>query len=56
MTLTKSDIVDSISNHVGFTRRQSIKTVEALLEIMKKTFEVIEKAAKSDALIIGIKS
>ena len=39
MTLTKSDIVDSISNHVGFTKRQSVETVETLLEIMKKTLE-----------------
>jgi len=48
MTLTKSDIVDSISNHVGFTRKQSVETVETLLEIMKKTLESGE-----DVLISG---
>ena len=48
MTLTKSDIVDSISNHVGFTKRQSVATVETLLEIMKKALESAE-----DVLISG---
>ena len=48
MTLTKSDIVDSISNHVGFTKRQSVATVETLLEIIKKTLESGE-----DVLISG---
>ena len=48
MTLTKSDIVDSISNHVGFTKRQSVETVETLLEIMKKTLE-----SGDDVLISG---
>jgi integration host factor subunit alpha len=48
MTLTKADIVDSISNHVSFTRKRSIETVESLLEIMKKTFE-----SGDDVLISG---
>ena len=48
MTLTKSDIVDSISNHVGFTRKRSVDTLENLLEIMKKTLESGE-----DVLISG---
>ena len=48
MTLTKADIVDSISNHLGFTRKRSIETVEALLEIMKKTLE-----SGDDVLISG---
>ena len=39
MTLTKSDIVDSISNRLGFTKKISVETVEILLEIMKKTLE-----------------
>ena len=42
MTLTKSDIVDSISNHVGFTKRQSVETVESLLEIIKQSLESCE--------------
>ena len=39
MTLIKADIVDSISNQVGFTRKRSIDTVESLREIMKKMLE-----------------
>jgi hypothetical protein len=31
MTVTKYDIVDSVSNHVGFTRKRSVEIVEALL-------------------------
>ena len=48
MALRKSDIIDSISNHVAFTKRQSVETVETLLEIMKKTLESGE-----DVLISG---
>ena len=48
MTLTKSDIVESISNQIGFTKRPSVETVETLLEIMKKTLESGE-----DVLISG---
>lgn len=39
MTLTKANIVDSIKDQLGLSRKQSIETVEALLEIMKKTME-----------------
>ena len=48
MTLTKANIVDSIKDRLGFTRKQSIETVESLLEIMKKTMEQGE-----DVLISG---
>ncbi len=48
MTLTKANIVDSLKDQLGFTRKQSIETVETLLEIMKKTFESGE-----DVLISG---
>jgi integration host factor subunit alpha len=48
MTLKKSDIVDSISNHVGFTKRQSVETVEIFLEIMIKSL-----ASGDDVLISG---
>ena len=37
MTLTKADIVDSIKDQFGSSKRQSVETVETLLEIMKKT-------------------
>ena len=39
MALRKSDIVDSVKGQIGFTRQQSVETVETLLEIMKKTLE-----------------
>ena len=48
MTLTKAAIVDSISNHIGFTRKRSVETVETLLEIMKKTLK-----SGDDVLISG---
>ena len=48
MTLTKANIVDSIKDRLGFSRKQSIETVESLLEIMKKTMEKGE-----DVLISG---
>jgi len=37
MALTKADIVDSIKEQLGFTKNQSVETIEILLEIMKKT-------------------
>ena len=48
MALTKADIVDSIKDQFGFTKNQSVETVETLLEIMKKTLESGE-----DILISG---
>ena len=39
MALTKANIVESIKGQVGFTKNQSVETVETLLEIMKKTLE-----------------
>jgi integration host factor subunit alpha len=48
MTLTKADIVESIKEQFGFSRRLSVETVETLLEIIKKTLESGE-----DILISG---
>jgi len=48
MTLTKADIVESIQNHLGFTKIKSAETVETLLEIVKKSLEQGE-----DVLISG---
>ena len=48
MALTKADVVKSIKEQVGFTKNQSVETVETLLEIMKKTLESGE-----DVLISG---
>ena len=48
MALTKTDIVDSVKNQIGFIRKKSVETVEALLEIIKSTLESGE-----DVLISG---
>ena len=48
MTLTKSDIAGTISNHTGLPLRQSAEIVESLLEIMKRTLESGE-----DVLVSG---
>ncbi len=48
MTLAKADIVDSIKDQFGFSRRPSVETVEILLEIIKRTLESGE-----DVLISG---
>jgi integration host factor subunit alpha len=39
MSLTKEDLVDSIRNHPGLTKRQSNEVFESLLEIIKNTLE-----------------
>ncbi|MFC1886633.1 integration host factor subunit alpha [Thermodesulfobacteriota bacterium] len=39
MALTKIDIVDSVKNRTGFTRKKCVEAVETLLEIMKKPLE-----------------
>ena len=39
MTLTKSDIIDSIYNQCGFSRPKSTQLVEATLEIIKSSLE-----------------
>jgi len=39
MALTKTDIVDSVKDQIGFTGKRSVETVETLLEIIKSTFE-----------------
>lgn len=39
MALTKAQIVDTIQNHLGLSRKSSSELVETLLEIMKKTLE-----------------
>jgi len=48
MKLTKADIVDSVKDKIGFTRKRSVETVEILLEIIKSTLESGE-----DVLISG---
>jgi integration host factor subunit alpha len=39
MALTKIQIVESIQNQTGFTKKRSSELIETLLEIIKKTLE-----------------
>jgi len=39
MTLTKVQIVNSITNQIGYTKNYSSEILETLLEIIKKTIE-----------------
>ena len=48
MSLTKTDIVSKLTNHLGFTKKQATETVETLLEIIKSKLESGE-----DVLISG---
>jgi len=48
MTLTKSDIIDSIHHRLGLPKAKSIQVTETLLEIMKRTL-----ASGEDVLITG---
>ncbi|MBW2704982.1 MAG: integration host factor subunit alpha [Deltaproteobacteria bacterium] len=48
MTLTKSQITDTIAEQNGFTKKQSTETVETILEIIKSTL-----ASGDDVLISG---
>lgn len=48
MSLTKSHIVDSIQNQLGFSKNQSVRAVESIIEIIKETLENGE-----DVLITG---
>jgi integration host factor subunit alpha len=48
MTLTKADIIKAIAEQNGYTKKKSIETVEAILEIIKRTLETGE-----DVLISG---
>ena len=48
MTLTKTRIVESIRNQVGFPKNESSEIVEILLEIIKRTLKSGE-----DVLVSG---
>jgi integration host factor subunit alpha len=48
MTLTKSQIYDTIAGQNGFTRKKSIETVETFLDIIKSRLKLGE-----DVLIRG---
>jgi len=48
MTLTKADIVETLRNHLGLTKKESLETTETLLAIIKDTL-----ASGDDVLISG---
>lgn len=48
MTLTKSQLVESLQERIGLSKNQSSRSVETLLELMKKKLE-----AGEDVLISG---
>jgi integration host factor subunit alpha len=48
MALTKKKIIEEVMNRNGFTKKRSTKTVEILLELMKRSLESGE-----DVLISG---
>ena len=48
MSITKADIVNGISNHFGYSKRQSFEMVESILETIKESLESGE-----DVLISG---
>ena len=39
MSITKTHLVDSIHNQLGLPQNQSVKALESILEIIKKTLE-----------------
>ena len=48
MSITKADIVNSISNHCGYSKAQSFEMLESILETIKEFLESGE-----DVLISG---
>jgi integration host factor subunit alpha len=48
MALTKHDIVEQVYNEIGFSKNQSVATVESLLELIKGCLESGE-----DVLVSG---
>ena len=39
MTLTKAHIVEAFTEHNGYAKKQSVNTIETLLEIIKRSLE-----------------
>ncbi|MEX1348311.1 MAG: integration host factor subunit alpha [Desulfobacterales bacterium] len=39
MTLTKANIVEAVSEHIGYTKNRSFDLIETLLEIIKRNLE-----------------
>jgi integration host factor subunit alpha len=39
MNLTKALIVEAVAEQIGYTKNQSVNTIETLLELIKRTLE-----------------
>jgi nucleoid DNA-binding protein len=50
MTLTKTDLIDSIYNQVDLPKAKSAQLVDSLLEIIKKTLEGGERCPRKTHL------
>jgi len=48
-TLTKADIILTLTNHLGFTKKKATDTTETLLELIKKTLESLNSGVKNAA-------
>ena len=48
MTLTKANIVDAVAEQIGYTKNQSVNTIETFLELIKRSLESGE-----DVLVSG---
>jgi integration host factor subunit alpha len=48
MTLTKAKIVEAVAEQIGYTKNQSVNTIETLLELIKRSLESGE-----DVLVSG---
>ncbi len=48
MTITKADVVKTIEDEIGFTKKKSVEIIETLLEIIKGTL-----ASGEDVLVSG---
>jgi len=39
MTLTKANIVEAVAEQIGYTKNQSVNTIETFLELIKRSLE-----------------
>jgi integration host factor subunit alpha len=55
MTLTKADIVNRISEEIGFPKTRSTEIMEILLEIIKGTLETGEDLMLDPSMTVNFK-
>ena len=41
MTLTKANIVEAVAEQIGYTKNQSVNTIETLLELIKNPWNPV---------------